>query len=76
MMIYGIYIAAVIMVVMDRIEASNDEDPDRKMLDIFPLYIAIVMIITRCFIIAIRYGTSSVGIYLGMSNAKQTPEQI
>ena len=75
-MIYAFYIAEVIIAVIDRIEANNDEDPDRKTLDLYPLYVAIVCIITRCFIIAIRYGTSAVGIYLGMSTGAQTPEQV
>ena len=75
-MIYGIYFAAVIIAVIDRFEANNDEDPDRKTLDLWPLYVVIICIITRCFIIAIRYGTSAVGIYLGMSTGAQTTEQV
>lgn len=61
---------------MDRVEAYDDEDPDRKTLDLFPLYLVIFCIVTRCLIIAIRYGTSAVGIYLGYSTTDQTPEQI
>ena len=75
-MIYGLYIAAVVIAVIDRFEAYNDEDPNRKTLDLFPLYLAIVCIVTRCIIIAIRYGTSAVGIYLGMSDESLTPAQI
>ena len=75
-MIYGLYIAAVVIAVIDRFEAYNDEDSNRKTLDLFPLYLAIACIVTRCIIIAIRYGTSAVGIYLGMSDESLTPAQI
>ena len=68
-MIFGFYITAVIIAVIDRYEAYNDEDPDRKKLDLYPLYLTIVCVITRIFIIAIRYGTSAVGIYLGLSTS-------
>ena len=36
---------------------TEEEDSLVRVLDIYPLYITLVMIITRCFIIAIRYGS-------------------
>ena len=35
----------------------EDEDSEIRVLDTYPLYITLVMLITRCFIIAIRYGS-------------------
>ena len=56
--------SVVSIAIYDRVDASNDEDPDRKVLDLYPLCVVLVMLLTRIMIISIRHGTSSVGNFL------------
>lgn len=56
--------AGVILAIKDRYDAAASDDPDQKVLDLFPLYVGIAMAVTRNTIIAIRYTTSSVGLWL------------
>ena len=51
------WVISVYIAVNNRYLLDAEEDPEVRVLDIYPLYITFVMLITRCFIIAIRYGS-------------------
>ena len=68
-------IVPVGIAVYDRTTARDDEDADeeRKVLDLYPLYIAAFSMFARQVVIAIRYGSTSEGSWADLSEPEVDP---
>ena len=74
-MTWMFFIIPVMCVIKDRMELGMMDDPgERQPLDLWPLYFNILMVITRKFIIAIRYGTTSKSALNTMNTGKLSHE--
>ena len=73
-MIWMLFMGSAFIAIKDRMEAANDDDPERKVLDLYPFYVSIVLVITRISIIGIRYGTSASCTLASMSTDRLTYE--
>ena len=52
------FVIPLCIAIYDRVTEREDEDADeeRKVLDLWPLYVSAFMIMSRCLVIGIRYG--------------------
>ena len=64
---FALFITAISIAVKDRVEATYDDDPERQLLDLYPLCVTVVIVLTRIIIISIRHGTSSYSIWSSQS---------
>lgn len=75
-MTWLVLLGANILIVMDWIEESKNEDIERVPLEKYPLVVAWVMVFTRCLIVSIRHATSSVGQWISSKEQKLSQDQI
>lgn len=69
-----ILVAAVSIAVYDRELAK--EDPEREVLSLFPLYVAVISVLIRIYIMSLRAGFTSVGDWAALSDEPLTEKKL